>query len=83
MPGKGATQRFKRTYTNLSGMTGPRACTLKGSQHLDNAEPARWAAEGIFPAARGGQGLCRVPFMSILYLPPYVGDLHTNFALHY
>lgn len=56
---------------------------LKGSQHLDKTEPAGWAAEGVFPATRGGQGLCHVPFMSGFYLLLYVGDLQTNFTLHY
>lgn len=83
MPGKGATQRFKCTYTNLSGVTGPWARMLKGIQHLHNTVPARWAAEGIFHATRGAQGLCYVLFMSGLYLLLYVQDLHTNFTLHY
>lgn len=60
-PGRGAAQRLKCTYTNLSGMTGPRARMLKGRQHPDNTEPARWAAEGIFLLRRDTKGFATCP----------------------
>lgn len=78
MPGKGATQRLQRTYTNLPGMTGPRARMLRGSQHLPGGQQ-----QGCSLLQGGGQGLCHVPFMSGLYLLLYVGDVHTNFTLQY
>lgn len=62
-PGRGAAQRLKCTYTNLSGMTGPRARMLKGRQHPDNTEPARWAAEGIFLLRRTQRVLPRALYV--------------------
>lgn len=45
-PGRGAAQRLKCTYTNLAGMTGPRARVRKGRQHPDHTEPAGGQQKG-------------------------------------